>query len=107
MDSLSDMIPIAIPAIVIVVMAAAFVRRERADRVLDLTEWDELDVVPVAVESGSKREQAPATGGALVEPRGSSLGARLRATEPEPPTARPRVRIRRRERPLVASRPES
>ena len=100
------MIPIAIPAIVIVAVAAALVRRERADHVLDLTEWDESDVVPVAVASGAKREHAPVTGGALVEPRGSSLGARLRATEPAPP-ARPRVRIRRRERPLVASRSES
>ncbi|WP_436793024.1 hypothetical protein [Actinospongicola halichondriae] len=101
-----DIIPIAMPAILVVVAAALLIRRERADEVIDLTTaWDDVPVVSLDGFEPSS-EHVSASGGALVEPDGTSLGARLRETAPPPTNARPRVRVRRRDQPLVAARLE-
>jgi hypothetical protein len=106
-----DMFPIVVPAVVVVLVATALVRRERSDRIVDLTAWDDVSVMPLTV--ADDRPVSPrVTGGDLVEPHGSSLGARLRAIEavdpasPASTTGQGRVRVRRRGRPLVAPRTE-
>ncbi len=100
-----EIIPIAMPATLVVVAAAYLVRRERTDDVVDLTAWDDVPVVSLGDQCPAPTERPPSTGGALIEPDGSSLGARLRETTP-PNGERRRVRVRRRDHPLTAARPD-
>ena len=116
-----ELLPILMPAMVIVAVAIRIVRHSAppVPRVIDLRDPDPA-VVRSAPPSGRTPVSGPPTG-ALIEPTlGGTLGARMRSVadapdarspvEPaadagEPPPARGKVVIaRRRRRPLVAQR---
>lgn len=102
-----DILPIALPAVLVVFVAVVLVHRERSDRIVDLTEWDDVAMVPVVDARARSSSRANVSGGALIDPGGASLGARIRATTPDEERPHGRVRIRRRDQPLVAARAES
>lgn len=102
-----DILPIALPAFLVVLAAVVLVRRERSGDLVDLTEWDDVAVVPVIDVRDTSRSRAHISGGALVAPGGASLGARIRDTAADEIRPHGRVRIRRRDQSLVAARSET
>ena len=118
--SIGDLIPMALPAMAIICVAATLAVRGRSagpDLVLDLRETPIIRLEPVS--HARVPHAVTAVRGALVEPISTSLGARMRSMPPvdavqstddvaevRTPHA-PRVRITRRRHPLVAvGRPE-
>ena len=103
--AIGDLIPIVLPTVVIVAAAAWVTVRDRSGHVaVDLGDDPVVRLVPVELPS---RRVGPVRG-ALVEPRGESLGARLRSLAEPSPAEQPRrtaprtARVSRRRTPLVA-----
>ena len=109
---IGDLIPIAVPAVVIIAVAVALAFRGRSERdvVIDLRDTPSIRLEP---EFHTVSHTPAPVRGALVEPTATTLGARMRSVSPAeeaveqrtPPQGR--VRITRRRHPLVAvGRPE-
>ena len=109
---IGDLIPMAVPALVIICVAVALALRGRSERdvVLDLRDAPSVRLDP---EFHTASHTPAPVRGALVEPTATTLGARMRSVSPAvevvertaPPQGR--VRITRRRHPLVAvGRPE-
>ena len=107
--AIGDLIPIVLPTVVIVAAAAWVTVRDReGHRAVGLADDPVVRVAPAPPPPGLSSRRLGPVRGALVEPGGTSLGARLRsladpgpAEEPRRPTQRT-ARVTRRRRPLVA-----
>ena len=107
--AIGDLIPIVLPTVVIVAAAAWVTVRDRSGHVaVDLGDDPVVRLAPVAAPIELPSRRVGPVRGALVEPRGESLGARLRSladpgpAEPPRRTAPRTARVSRRRTPLVA-----
>ena len=104
-----DLIPIVMPTVVIVAAAAWVTVRDRsAHGAIDLRDDAVVRLASVAAPVGLSSRRLGPVRGALVEPGGESLGARLRSLTDPGPAEQPRraaqrtARVSRRRTPLVA-----
>ena len=106
---IGDLIPIVMPTVVIVAAAAWVTVRDRTAHVaVDLRDDAMVRLASVGAPIGLSSRRLGPVRGALVEPGGESLGARLRSLAEPGQAEEPRrvsqkvARVSRRRRPLVA-----